>query len=447
MMAPTSRPEIEGPRPRSSPELDGPRHITPVGNEASLARNLVGTQIGQYRVVRRIGQGGMGTVYEAVHVQIGQRAAVKVLNPNLAGRESYARRFIDEARVVGKVGHPGLIKVFDFGKTADRDLYILMEFLEGEELWDRIKPLHSQGEKLPLRDSLRIARQVASALGAVHAQNIIHRDLKPENVFLVHDPDSPSGERAKVLDFGIAKLTEGESGGRRTTTGTALGTPTYMSPEQCEGSPDLTDRVDVYALGVMLYELLAGKPPFEGNSMGAIMRMHIVVPPPPLPPSVPPEVRALVESMLQKLASDRPAMSAVVVRLDEILGGTPSSTALPVLPPPAQRRWLVPAVAAAVVLAILGLSAGLLMRGPSTPRPASTSGPAPTGSAGHDPATGPATPPPARPEGIKPGPGAPTAATDPGKAATPAAPTDAGKTVKKKPVKKPPSGRWGALPK
>ena len=219
MMAPTSSPELDGPRPLSSPELDGPGPMAPGGSDASQKRNLVGTQIGQYRIRRRIGQGGMGTVYEAVHVQIGQRAAVKVLNPNLAGRESYARRFIDEARIVGRVGHPGLIKVFDFGKTADRDLYILMEFLEGEELWDRIKPLHSQGEKLPLRDSLRIARQVASALAAVHAQNIIHRDLKPENVFLVRDPDSPSGERAKVLDFGIAKLSEGETGGRRTTTG------------------------------------------------------------------------------------------------------------------------------------------------------------------------------------------------------------------------------------
>ena len=188
-------------------DTDDPQRNTPVGEDGTPARDLVGTEIGQYRVVRRIGKGGMGTVYEAVHTQIGQRAAVKVLNPNLAGRESYARRFIDEARIVGKVGHPGLIKVFDFGKTADRDLYILMEFLEGEELWDRIKPLHERGETLPLRDSLRIARQVASALAAVHAQNIIHRDLKPENVFLVHDPDSPSGERAKILDFGIAEVT------------------------------------------------------------------------------------------------------------------------------------------------------------------------------------------------------------------------------------------------
>jgi serine/threonine protein kinase len=443
MMAPISRPEI--------PDVNDPVRNTPVGEEAAPARDLVGTQIGQYRVVRRIGQGGMGTVYEAVHTQIGQRAAVKVLNPNLAGRETYARRFIDEARVVGKVGHPGLIKVFDFGKTADRDLYILMEFLEGEELWDRIKPLHSQGETLPLRDTLRIARQVASALAAVHAQNIIHRDLKPENVFPVRDPDSPSGERAKILDFGIAKLTEGEAGGRRTTTGTALGTPTYMSPEQCEGSSDLTDRVDVYALGVMLYELLAGKPPFAGNSMGAIMRMHIVVPPPALPPSVPPEVRALVESMLQKTASDRPAMSAVVVRLDEILGGTQSSTALPMLPPPSRPRWQVPAVAAAVVaLVVIGLVVWLSAR-PAGP----ASGPAPTGrpdptsrvETRPDPGpgtTGATTAGGAGPEAAKPGPGAAVAPGGPGKGTTPAAPVD--KTLKKKPGKKPKT-RWDALTK
>lgn len=333
--------------------------------------NLVDQRIGKYRVVRKLGEGGMGSVFEAVHVEIGQRAAVKLLKPELSSEPKHVQRFFDEAKLLSMVNHPGLIKIYDFDRTAEGQVYIVMELLEGETLWSRFEK-HQKGQPvgMPLEDVARVVRQVASALDAVHQRGIIHRDLKPENIFLVKDSEAAGGERAKILDFGIARLEDPSGEGRRTTAGVAIGTPTYMAPEQCEGSATINDRVDVYALGVMSFELLTGAPPFVSESMAAVLRMHIVRPPPPLPASIPTGLASLIGQMLDKEAASRPSMASVVTQLEAMFGGRASSTVLPMVAAPA-RRLSMPVVAGTVaMLLLLGLGGGLwLLRGKKPGKP------------------------------------------------------------------------------
>jgi serine/threonine protein kinase len=271
-------------------------------------------RIGNFRVVRLIGRGGMGAVYEAVHEEIGQRVAIKVLKGNLALRPKQVDRFFDEARAISMVPHPGLVKLFDFARLEDGRVYILMELLEGEGLWERFQRLKRRGAALTLAEALRLTRQIAATLAAVHERGIIHRDLKPENIIVVPDAEAVGGERAKLLDFGIAKILS-PGGRRRTTLGSVVGTPLYMSPEQCRGEADLTDRSDVYALGVLCYEMIAGGPPFDGPDRMAVMASHLHREPPPLPAPLPEAVTDLLRSMLAKEPAQRPAMSEVEDRL------------------------------------------------------------------------------------------------------------------------------------
>jgi serine/threonine-protein kinase len=285
--------------------------------------SLLGSRIGQYRIVEQIGRGGMGVVYRAVHEGIGQLAAVKVLSPACASDPEYLLRFINEARAASRVHHPGLVKIFDYGKLESDEAgaaglpYILMEYLQGELLRARIKRARKAGRALPLGEALRFARQAASALAAAHDKGIVHRDLKPENVMLVAEEEAPGGERVKVLDFGIARFASEDA--HHTTAGRVIGTGAYMSPEQCVGGDDLDGRSDVYALGVVLYEMLAGVTPFRGD-FGALVRMHLNDDPPPLAescPGVPDEVARLVHRMLAKEPSRRPEM----IRAVELLRG------------------------------------------------------------------------------------------------------------------------------
>jgi serine/threonine-protein kinase len=298
----------------------------------------------------------MGVVYEATHAHIGQRAAIKLLHAHLAGDERSRQRFSNEARAISLVQHPGMVKIFDYGQTDDGMAYILMEFLEGEPLSQRLARL---GQRFPVAAALSLGAQMAATLAAAHGRGIVHRDLKPENVFLVPDPVAPLGERAKLLDFGIAKFLT-DAPGRQTTVGLILGTPTYMAPEQCEGREDLTDRVDVYALGVMLYELLAGEPPFVAETAASLMRQHMFKELPPLcrrQPDLPDHVVALVHDMLAKDPAARPSMSEVAARLS---GNAPRRR-------PRRRVLLL-----AGGLLMLALAAGLLARAtiPAARRPA-----------------------------------------------------------------------------
>ena len=278
-----------------------------------------GSKIGNYKVVRLLGEGGMGRVFEAVHDQIGRRAAIKVLHAQFAHNSEAYTRFLNEARAVNIIQHPGLVNVFEFGQTEDCSPYIVMEFLEGETLADRLASVGRMS-----LGTLRIARQIASALMAAHAKHIVHRDLKPANVMLVPDPDMPGGERVKVVDFGIAKISaEHNDTGYKTRAGAILGTPTYMSPEQCRGAGEVTDKTDVYALGVMIYEMLVGRPPFVAEGGGEIMGMHLFQAPPPLhmlEPTLPLDLVDLVHSMLSKDPDARPSIVQVAHELDRIGG-------------------------------------------------------------------------------------------------------------------------------
>jgi serine/threonine-protein kinase len=205
--------------------------------------SLTGHVLGSYRLVTELGQGGMGTVYYAEHVSLPRRAAVKILGADIARDPVLVERFFDEARAANRIRHPGIVDVFDLG-TAHGLHFLVMEFLEGETLGARLERV----KRLSPRDVVELFDDVADALAAAHERGIVHRDLKPENIFLAH---GAAGEVVKVLDFGIAKLI-GHADVRRTSAGLVLGTPAYMSPEQCVGAADLDGRSDIYSLGVVI---------------------------------------------------------------------------------------------------------------------------------------------------------------------------------------------------
>jgi eukaryotic-like serine/threonine-protein kinase len=225
--------------------------------------------IGEYQVTGVLGEGGMGIVYAAVHPLIGKRVAIKVLRNELHAPE-FVDRFVQEARAVNQIGHPGIIDVFGFGQLPDGAHYFVMELLDGESLGDRM----TRGRLSPA-EALPILRQMASAVDAAHRAGIVHRDLKPDNVFLVPDPDG-GPPRVKILDFGIAKL--GAGAAVKTSTGVPMGTPLFMSPEQCRGR-GVDSRTDVYAFGVIAHHMLTGGYPFQADSPVALLYMQISDPP------------------------------------------------------------------------------------------------------------------------------------------------------------------------
>ena len=239
---------------------------------------MIGETVGSYRIVSKLSIGGMGTVYRAEHKLIGKLAAVKVLHPELSTNEELINRFFNEAKATTQIKHPGIVEVFDFGYMESGHAYLTMEFLEGMSLARRLKLKGNMTEG----EAAMILRSVCNALAAAHAKGIIHRDLKPDNIFLVPDPESPSGERPKVLDFGIAKLTEPGLAGEATKTGAVMGTPTYMSPEQCRGTGDVDHRADIYSLGCIFYELVSGRPPFQSLGAGELLGAHLYLEPEPL---------------------------------------------------------------------------------------------------------------------------------------------------------------------
>jgi tRNA A-37 threonylcarbamoyl transferase component Bud32 len=266
---------------------------------------MIGQSFGNYRAVSLLGEGGMGVVYLAEHPEIGRKVAVKVLHRDYARDEQLLGRFLNEARAANAIRHPNIIEILDSGTLADRTPFLVMELLEGESLAARIKRV----TQLPLRDAVDFAYQTASALSAAHAKGIVHRDLKPDNLFVVPDPHEADRERIKVLDFGIAKLLQPSPGDSvKTRTGTLMGTPIYMSPEQCRGIRSVDHRTDIYSLGVILYEMLVGQPPFVSEGFGDLVNMHInMAPPSPrmLRPDIPEALEALILKSLAKNPDDR----------------------------------------------------------------------------------------------------------------------------------------------
>jgi serine/threonine protein kinase len=211
----------------------------------------------------------MATVYEGVNPTIQRHVAIKVLLPEYAREAEAMNRFINEARAVNVIQHPGIVQVTDYGILPDGAGYIVMECLNGETLTCR---LESCGGKLTTSAAVHVAWQLAGTLVTAHAAGIVHRDLKPSNVMLVPDPHMPSGERTKILDFGLAKLVgPHESTQFHTNSNAIVGTPLYMSPEQCQGAGRVDAKTDVYSLGCILYEMLAGRPPFLGTGVGEMI--------------------------------------------------------------------------------------------------------------------------------------------------------------------------------
>jgi len=245
------------------------------------ATALIGQVLaGRYEVTRQIGAGGMGAVYEARHTLIGKRVAVKVLLDKYAEAGEVVARLEQEARLASSIGHENIVDITDFGQTNDGRRFVVMEYLEGES----VAALLAREGPLPVERIAHICRQIASALGAAHAKGIVHRDLKPENVFLL---SRDGKDYVKVVDFGISKALRPHEGDaaispRLTQTGMVLGTPLYMSPEQARGDESLDHRIDVYALGVMLYELATGDVPFRGaNYLNIVSQVLSAEIPPP----------------------------------------------------------------------------------------------------------------------------------------------------------------------
>lgn len=268
----------------------------------------------------------MGTVYEGVDDEIQRKVAVKILHPEYARKPDIVKRFLNEARAVNVVSHPGLVQISECSQAADGTVYLVMEYLDGETLRDRLQK--QPRRRLTESQSIGFTWQLATALSAAHASGIVHRDLKPGNVMLVKDPTVLGGERVKLLDFGIAKLGQqlGRGDGLHTRTGVTMGTPLYMAPEQCLGAANVDGKADVYALGVMLFEMLAGEPPFVADVELVLLNMHVSKAPPDIhakAPAVSAPIARLVRQMLSKSASDRPTMGELARTL-QFQGKVPS---------------------------------------------------------------------------------------------------------------------------
>ena len=275
----------------------------------------------------------MGLVFLGEHTLLGRRAAIKTLLPTVAVNHEIVERFFNEARATSSIADPGVIQIFDFGYHVDGTAYIVMELLEGEALSARLERLG----KLSLGDALRFTRQIAGSLAAAHARDIIHRDLKPENIFLVHDAEAQGGERTKIIDFGICKL--GASDPMLTEVGAMIGTPVYMSPEQCRGSGEVDHRSDIYGFGCLMFHLLTGRPPFVGDASGDLIVAHLQQEPPRAShfvPEVPVEIDELLLQCMAKAPEDRFAsMTALQAALGELavqFDGVPTVASTP--PPP-----------------------------------------------------------------------------------------------------------------
>src|SRR5215207_6786720 len=236
---------------------------------------LGSTLAGKYRIEERLNEGGMGTVYRATHVLMEKTVAVKVLRPALAADEKIVARFSREARAAARISHPNALSVTDFGEDENGNVFLVMELLDGKTL----KQLIRDEGPLPLARVVDITRQVGDALNAAHSQGVVHRDLKSDNIMLL---DTMTGDYAKVLDFGIAKINEpdGAVDTNLTAPNLVIGTPQYMSPEQCSQDSEIDARSDIYAFGIILFEMLVGHVPFSGDSPTMVMMKHLQDPVP-----------------------------------------------------------------------------------------------------------------------------------------------------------------------
>ena len=331
---------------------------------------LIGQRLGEYRVVEQMAQGGMGRVYLGEQPEIGKRVAIKVLLPVAASDPELVHRLQVEARAVASIRHPHIVDVYGFGALPDGRAYLVMELLEGQSLAEL---LHERGRLRPF-EVLTVLEQTMGALAAAHALQVVHRDLKPGNLFCTVLPDG--AWHLTVLDFGLAKHLDRDT---LTSPDVVLGTPGYMAPEQIRAQ-GVTDRADVYAMGVVAWQLLSGSLPFEGNSAIEVMRKHLDEPLPPFPADlpVPVELQELLTRMLAKRSSDRPSAGAVAKELTSIRRGLERSPTLKVASVATERNRPAPGPeAGSKPLTVSLRPAASGGRAGATPRPPPTTGPRP----------------------------------------------------------------------
>ncbi|HRE89896.1 MAG TPA: serine/threonine-protein kinase, partial [Myxococcota bacterium] len=370
--------------------MSEPRHST------SNPKSLVGTVIaGRYEVIKELGQGGMGVVLRAKQIAMNREVALKVLHPQFSQNRQAAARFHREMQVTSKLEHANTIRVYDFGETEDGQLYLAMELVPGKTLSELLgaQPVTSTTPRqdetdlvvrtgLPLPRLVHIARQIAVALKAAHGEGIVHRDLKPDNVMLIDrygDKDT-----VKVLDFGIARFADESAESQRLTAeGAVVGTPAYMSPEQATGRP-VGAATDIYAFGVMLFEMATGTIPFSAPTTVSLMVMHVQEPPPRPSTVAPvdPRLEQLILRCLAKDPADRPASAEeVIAALDQLVAPSASapgrSTSGPPAgapdTPPAKKSSKLPLLLALLVLVGIGVTLAVVLSqggaGPGTPNP------------------------------------------------------------------------------
>ena len=315
-----------------------------------------GQSLGNYRILARIGVGGMGAVYLAEHPLIGKKVALKVIHRDLAGNQEVISRFFNEARAVNKIGNEHIVEIHDFGMSPEGEHFYIMEYLEGRTLAQVL----SHERVIDVQRALHIAAQIAHALAAAHACGIIHRDLKPDNIMLV--PRLGTSDFVKVLDFGLARTFAADGNQRLTAAGVVLGTPQYMSPEACESKRDLDHRTDIYALGVLLFQMTTGSLPFDGGSMGEILVKHVTQAPPvprAINGAIPPSVEQIILRCLAKSPDGRfPTMAALRDALLDpdryLMSSPPVMPAAPTASTQAQTMFMENAYAATAAMPPLG---------------------------------------------------------------------------------------------
>ncbi len=342
--------------------------------EVIRCTRVIGRAVGKYRIVEPLGEGGMGVVYRARHELLDSPAAIKVLLPQFSRDPVLLERFFKEAKAASSIRHVGITAVFEYGRLADDQAFIIMELLRGEDL----KSFLARHGPLVPPVAIEIATQLLSTLAAAHETGVVHRDLKPDNIYLTRDHGAPGGIRVKVLDFGIAKLMSDADTGGTTRTGSILGTPTYMAPEQCKGGEAVDGRADLYAVGCVLFELLTGRPPFDARGSGEILAMHIYQTAPRIAevgPTVPAELESVVARLLAKRPDDRAPSAAWTIAALERVPVAPIDGLLPLIeseraPPPDPRttvksddgrlaRWI-PVAVIAIAVAIAALAVILI---------------------------------------------------------------------------------------